>query len=139
MSAIDEIIVGITSSVLTAFIIAIVTVYYNRSKLKKEGLKVLMFRNDRVLETHFIPFDSKNFSLKGGQYIIREEKIRSAIIGLDEPKIVNGIVHLDSKNTKLGMREIIFFEGNPEAIGLGIFGYPWNPFFSFVSQILNKQ
>ena len=101
MSEINEIIVGIVSSIITACIFLIATQFYNKLKLRKEGIRVLMFRKDRIIEERFISSDSKVFCWRGGQYRVREDHVASCIIG-------NG------GHPRVGMREIFFNEGNPE-------------------------
>jgi hypothetical protein len=112
----DEIVVAIISALVTACIIAILKLSYNKLKMRKEGLRVFMLRKDKTVETHLIPQDSKIFCWRGGQYMIREKSVRSAVIVLDKPEIINNVVHIDSKHTKLDKREVFFQEGNPEPL-----------------------
>jgi hypothetical protein len=62
-----------------------------------------MLTSDGTIETYLIKPDSKIFYWKGGQYLIRENKIRSAMIR-------------SGNKTRLDKREIVFTEGKPDPL-----------------------
>ena len=103
----DEIIVGVVVGIISSILTWFASIAYNKFKLRKDGLRVYMIRNDRSIESRLVPFDSKIFSWKGGQYMIKEECVYNSIIG--EKK--DGI----HKN-RLDKREIFFREGEPQPL-----------------------